>query len=483
MKTISYAILVHNELKELKKLLDIIVSNKHDHDEIVIVIDDTKHYTDVSKFLDKNYNDIIYKKHKLNNDFAQQKNYLNSLCSKEYIFNLDADETVGSELIKVIGEIIEANESDLFVLPRINTLDKLPDENTTKSWGWSIDSKNRINFPDLQMRIYKNSRDIKWKGSVHEKIVGFTDFIQLPKDDEFCILHPKQFNKQFEQNRYYNYIDMIGKIKSGGNYFDTTKLSTKVVSDNDNIYNIGYHRWNHPYQGNWEEDSLFIPKYFNFLEEHIIEGDVVLDIGSQTGNMSVAYANIVGDSGKVIAFEPNPVTYEVTQKQTELYDNIDVHNFAVTDKYSVETFHYSDLGLCNGGFATKTKRGIGVTGHTIPIPVYTLDVVDFMKRKYSDLIDKISFIKIDAEGFDRFIIPQLKSLLNDNTTILTEIYNGLEDEELEDLLTQIDKLGYIAYDEHSYVFENKLVQIQNINDVEITSGHNLICIPKSKKVV
>jgi FkbM family methyltransferase len=479
LKTISYAILVHNELKELKELLDIIVPNKNADDEVVIVIDDTNHYSEVSNFLDTNYKDIIYDKHKLNNNFAQQKNYLNSLCTKEYIFNLDADELIGIDLVKNIGKIVDSNESDLFVVPRINTLDKLPDENTTKSWGWSIDKKGRINFPDLQMRIYKNNPDIKWKGDVHEKIVGFTDFIQLPKEDDFCIIHNKEFNKQFEQNRYYNYIDLMRKMKSGGNYFDTSRLSTKVTTKNDNIYNIGYHRWNHPYQGNWEEDTLFIPKYFNFLEEYITEGDVVLDIGSQTGNMSVAYSNIVGDSGKVIAFEPNPVTYEVTQKQAKIYDNIDVYNFAVTDKYSVETFHYSDLGLCNGGFATKTERGIGVTGHTIPIPVYTLDIVDFIKRKYNDLIDKISFIKIDAEGFDRFIIPQLKPLLNSKTVILTEIYNGLVDEELEDLLIQIDKLGYIAYDEHSYVFENKLIQIKNIDDVEITSGHNLICIPKT----
>ncbi|GAB5558809.1 MAG: hypothetical protein SynsKO_04560 [Synoicihabitans sp.] len=48
-------------------------------------------------------------------------------------------------------------------------------------------------------------------------------------------------------------------------------------------------------------------------------GDVVFDLGAYVGEVTVALANLVGPTGQVVAFEPNPQSREVLQKNvTEL---------------------------------------------------------------------------------------------------------------------------------------------------------------------
>lgn len=472
---LSYAILAHNEYETIKPLLETLNKNKDDEDEIVVVLDESSYLVELKEYLDSlDYVDVYV--NPLSDNFAKQKNYLTSKCNGDYIVNIDADEMLEPTLITNLKEIIESNKVDVYFMPRINTLDKDVSPKLAKKWGWNINPKGHINFPDWQMRIYKNSSDIMWKNNVHEKLIGYSDFCKFPTEEVYCIKHHKSFYRQFKQNCYYNYIDIMKVLREKNFYFDVIRKNVKF-NTNENDYNFDYFKWEHPYQGNWDVETLFVKEEFSFLEEFIKEGDVVLDIGAQTGNMSVAYSNIVGKEGKVISFEPNPASFSVLEKNSNISKNIDAYNYAVTDDYNVEVFHYSDEGLCNGGFASNTEKGIGVTGHKLPLPVYTIDIVDFMENNYKDLIDEINFIKIDTEGYDRFIIPQLKPFLKNNPTILTEVYDGLTQNEVDDLIKQIKLIGYIPYDEDDYKNGIKK-EINDLGDINMKSGHNLLCIKK-----
>ena len=56
------------------------------------------------------------------------------------------------------------------------------------------------------MRIYKNNVDIKWTKPVHEQLVGYTQFITLPPEEEWCLNHHKEIKRQEKQNEFYNTI-------------------------------------------------------------------------------------------------------------------------------------------------------------------------------------------------------------------------------------------------------------------------------------
>ncbi len=204
---ISFAITVCNELEEIKRLLPFLLENKRIEDEIVILFDEKNGDSRILEFL-LGYNNLpnvqTWRGQDFENNFAEWKNKLNSYCSGDYIFQLDADELISEHLIKNVCEIIQVNqEVDLFFVPRINTVKGITDEHI-KKWRWNLDSNGRINYPDYQGRIYKSH--LKWDGKVHERIVGAKYYSLLPTEEEYSLTHHKTIERQEKQNDYYNKI-------------------------------------------------------------------------------------------------------------------------------------------------------------------------------------------------------------------------------------------------------------------------------------
>ena len=201
---ISYAITVCNELEEVKRLVNFLLSNKRTEDEIVILYD-TGGSIEVYDYVDNldEVENISVIKDKFQGHFGDWKNLLTSYCKGDYIFQIDADELPNKFLIENLPIILESNtDTDIVLVPRINTVDGITQEHLNV-WKWSINEKHWINFPDYQWRIYKNTSEIKWVGKLHEYLEGFTTYSTLPPEEEYCLYHPKTINKQEKQNSYY----------------------------------------------------------------------------------------------------------------------------------------------------------------------------------------------------------------------------------------------------------------------------------------
>jgi glycosyltransferase involved in cell wall biosynthesis len=208
---VSYAILTHNEGDYIAELLTLLTTYKRDIDEIVIVDD----YSDdeKTKFILNDFKDLIKLEYRTFDGDHTQKNYLNSLCSGDYILQLDADELVQPEFLEMLPELLEENnETDLFIMPRINTVEGLTQEYIQK-WRWLVNEKGWVNFPDWQMRLYRNCDWLKWDGLLHSKIEGHKTYVFLPSEELFCILHPKQLDRQVAQNDLYDKIEQTGRTK------------------------------------------------------------------------------------------------------------------------------------------------------------------------------------------------------------------------------------------------------------------------------
>jgi glycosyltransferase involved in cell wall biosynthesis len=208
---ISYAILTHNEGEYIANLLPYLIRNKRVEDEIVVVDD----YSDdhLTKQTLEKYSDSIILKYRTFDGDHTQKNYLNSVCTGDYILQLDADESVSVEFIEYLHELIQANnEVDLFVMPRINTVENLTKEWIEK-WGWRINHLGWVNYPDWQMRLYKNCSYIKWEGLLHSRIIGARNIAYFPEEELYSIIHHKKLDRQIEQNNLYTKIEQNGKKK------------------------------------------------------------------------------------------------------------------------------------------------------------------------------------------------------------------------------------------------------------------------------
>ena len=200
---VSYGITVHNEVEELKRLLNILTNKIDKEDEIVICIDgdDEKVESVVGEYLSEN-EAIVYKR-KLDGDFAAQKNSVIENSTGDYIFHIDADEYPSDGLLEYVKPILEANDIDLIWVPRVNTVDGITEQHI-QQWGWRVSEAGWVNYPDYQSRIFKNSPEIRWKSKVHERIHGAQTFSHLPPNETLSLYHPKTIDKQEEQNNFYS---------------------------------------------------------------------------------------------------------------------------------------------------------------------------------------------------------------------------------------------------------------------------------------
>ena len=205
---ISYSILTHNETDSLLELIEFLIKHKDEEDEIVI-LDDYSGNEKTREILDTmcSIHEIKFEQRHLLKDYAGQKNHLKNMCSGEYIFNLDADELPNKWLMKNIKSVLEANPTiDLYWVPRVNTVDGIDPGYHLKQWGWTMNEKGWINWPDYQGRIWRNRPNIMWKNKVHEVLTGYKEHTYLPMEEEFCFYHPKDIDRQEKQNEFYEGI-------------------------------------------------------------------------------------------------------------------------------------------------------------------------------------------------------------------------------------------------------------------------------------
>ena len=201
---ISYAITVCNELEEVKRLVNFLLSNKRTEDEIVILFDEKNGTDEVFNYIESQVHDCEVFCEKFEGHFANWKNLLTSYCTGDFIFQIDADELPTEDLIVNLPHILELNqEVDIFRVPRINTVEGLT-QNHIQQWGWNVNEKGWVNWPDYQWRIYKNTPEIKWKNKVHEVLEGYKTLSLLPLHEDYSIYHPKTIDRQEKQNNYYN---------------------------------------------------------------------------------------------------------------------------------------------------------------------------------------------------------------------------------------------------------------------------------------
>ena len=204
---ISYSILTHNETDSLSELIQFLVKYKDEEDEIVILDDhsDNEKTKEIFDTMCSIY-EIKFEQSYLYKDYAGQKNYLTGMCKGMYIINIDADELPNKWLLKNIKSILEANPTiDLFWIPRVNTVEGLTQEHIQK-WGWQVNEKGWVNWPDYQGRIWRNRQNIRWKNPVHEVLEGYKEHTFLPQEEEFCFYHHKEIGRQEKQNEFYSTI-------------------------------------------------------------------------------------------------------------------------------------------------------------------------------------------------------------------------------------------------------------------------------------
>jgi FkbM family methyltransferase len=175
------------------------------------------------------------------------------------------------------------------------------------------------------------------------------------------------------------------------------------------------------------------------IRDNLKEGQVFLDLGVNVGYFSMLASSIVGKSGKVIGFEPNPQNLQLIyeSKLHNDFPQLKVYPFAVSDKEDI--LRFTTVGS-NGGVVTPTARD---QKHYLLVPSVILDEVLVYEPK-------IDMIKIDIEAHEPAALRGMLQLIKKHSPIfITEFHPwamGLNNvEPPEDYLKRIAELDYEMY--------------------------------------
>jgi FkbM family methyltransferase len=172
---------------------------------------------------------------------------------------------------------------------------------------------------------------------------------------------------------------------------------------------VSYAQWLHP----GERPKVIRQDAVTELRRFLRPGDVAIDVGAHTGDSTLPIALAVGPTGCVFALEPNPYVYPVLEQNASLNPGktaVVPLNFAATAAAGPIEFEYSDAGFCNGGRHQGISRWRH--GHAFSLTVQGENLETYLRERFPELVPRIRFIKIDAEGYDLTVLESIASLID-----------------------------------------------------------------------
>jgi 23S rRNA U2552 (ribose-2'-O)-methylase RlmE/FtsJ len=146
-------------------------------------------------------------------------------------------------------------------------------------------------------------------------------------------------------------------------------------------------------------------------QSHLLKSnDVVLDLGSTTGDFCVLASRKVGPAGKIIAVEPNPNDYEILQENIRRNKCLNV----------------TSLNIGAAG-----KRGLGVINFRGTIFTFKTDTLDNILNTLFN-VGNIDFIKMDIEGYEYDVVESSIDIFRRARVICLEFHGTKE--KIDDLL-------------------------------------------------
>ena len=206
---------------------------------------------------------------------------------------------------------------------------------------------------------------------------------------------------------------------------------------------VRYAQWKHPAESRKVLTSELVEKY----KTYVSEGDFCVDIGAHSGDTSLPMGLAAGQTGCVLALEPNPYVYHVLEKTARANPhlaNVIPMMAAAGKKNGFMEFEYSDSGFCNGG--RHENMSFLDHGHAYRQKVFSIDLEKELRSDFQMFLPKLSFMKVDAEGYDLYVLLSIEGIVKQYRPVIkAEVFKKTGKKYREDLLGFFEKLNYSVY--------------------------------------
>ncbi|WP_452226391.1 FkbM family methyltransferase [Lacinutrix cladophorae] len=223
------------------------------------------------------------------------------------------------------------------------------------------------------------------------------------------------------------------------------------------------------YYGTYEKGTLDV------IGKILKKGDMFVDVGANIGLMSIFASRTVEQEGKVIAFEPNPLTKKILESNVALN--------------KIENLKIAGLALSNENKKSKIydRWDVNRGGASLIKPSKPTNSYDIEEVKFSDYFnngEQIKLVKIDVEGYEldvlkgasQFILTSKNppSLIVEFSTTRINTFG----KDTTPLFTFLDELNIYRFFKSIRGKEktSKLIEIKNTEN--LPRIENIFCLTK-----
>lgn len=211
------------------------------------------------------------------------------------------------------------------------------------------------------------------------------------------------------------------------------------------------------------------------VKKEIKNGDVVLDVGANIGYYTLIFAKLVGEKGKVFAFEPDPTNFALLKKNVETngYRNVILVQKAVSNKTEKTRLYLSEDNKADHRIYDSHDGRQSVEIEAIQLDDY-----------FKDYDGRIDFIKMDIEGAEAAALQGTLNLLkkNKDVKIVTEFWPialkrfGVNPEEYLKSLREQDFRLYHINEQEKKIEPVSIFELLETYNLERENSTNLLCV-------
>lgn len=218
--------------------------------------------------------------------------------------------------------------------------------------------------------------------------------------------------------------------------------------------------------GEWE------PEISTLIKKYLPKGGRFIDIGANIGFHSLFGASVVGQEGRVLAFEPLPRLQKQMQKSIseDKFTQIQIEPFALGTVEGMASLSLVEENI--GASSLQNVIGDRAVGNVVEVPVKTLNA-------YVSKLDRVDLIKIDIEGSEYEALKGGEEVLRAyKPVIILEFSPHVYEKDYAGkslaLYEYLVGLGYTITD-----IENRVQDIEgNLKAGDLVELHtNLLCLP------
>lgn len=282
-------------------------------------------------------------------------------------------------------------------------------------------------------------------------------------------------------NKIFKYFKESFARKKARRFFQ--KYPYEIITKDTQAYGkVEYAVWKNPIA------DITIPQEdeINFYKKFIKKGDLCIDIGANVGDTTVPMAVMAGKEGISLAFEPNPHIFEITKVNASLNKdktNIIAIPYAITETEGDFFYSSSEASFGNGGISESKADSKKHGKFVLEQKISGINLEAYLQKNYPQDIHKLSYIKIDTEGYDIIILHSIQNLITTYTPFLVvECFSEATLEDRRKLLSFFEERNYKIY-YFSHFSQNAETILLTPNNLMNWDNFNFYAVHKDKKIL